>query len=118
MNDSIKAGSSAVSSARLTSGAKVKEAPQKQEQREPAKAVDSVISEVGKARESVEQISHAATARIEVVKENQSASRTKVSDVEEAARLAKDLKLNIRQNHDNAQQAHSINTSKAKDLLK
>lgn len=118
MNDSIKAGGTAVSSIRLSSGAKVKEAPKKKESNDSGKAVDSVISEVGKARESVERISRAENAKIEVIKQNESASRTKVEDVEEAARVAKDLKLNIRKKEDEAKQAHDLNSEKARELLK
>ncbi len=119
MNEGIKAGGSAVSLSRLSSGAQVKEAPKKTETKEPKQAVDSVVNEVGKARESVEKISDAATYKIEVAKQNESSSQSEVRDIENAARLAQDLELNIRKREGEANRAHDLShTSKIKDLLK
>lgn len=121
MNDSIKPGGSTgsnVPSSRLSSGAKAKEAPKKAEQRQPEKVVDSVVNEVGKARESVERITEAAPSRVEVTRQNESAANARLDDVDEAIRLSQDLELNIRRREDEAKAAHDINQGRAKDLLK
>ena len=118
MNDTIKPGGSAVASHRLLSGARVKDEPRKTEKREPERAVDSVVNEVGKAKESVEKLSSHASIKIEVIKQNETASKTRVEDVDEAVRLAKDLQINIRSRKQEASGAHDLDSNKAKELLK
>jgi hypothetical protein len=117
MNDSIKSsgGGGAVSSSRISSGAKVTEKKIKSSEQ----AVDRVVSDLGKTKESIERLSEAATTRIEVVKQNESSSRTRVEDLDEAIRLSKDLRLNIKVKEDQAKAAHDrIRTAAAKELLK
>jgi hypothetical protein len=115
MSESIKSGSSnAVRSDRLSSGVKVADRKPK----ESEKAVENVVSEVNKTKDSIERLTEAATSRIEVIKQNESSARIKVEDVDEALRLSKDLKINIESKPEEAKSAHSIRTLAAKELLK
>lgn len=118
MNDSIKPGSNAVSSLKLVSKPKAKEAPKRAEKEPQREAVDSVVSNLGKARESVDKIAETAGSRIEVIKQNEASSKTKVEDLDQALKLSKDLELNIKKNEDQARQAHDFDALKAKELLK
>jgi hypothetical protein len=116
MSDAVNGGGKPVPIARLFSGAKIQE--KKESADTPQKAVDSVVSGVDKARQSVERITEAATTRIEVIRQNESSSRTKVADVDEALRLSKNLRLNIQENEQRAKEAHDLDLSKIKELLK
>ena len=116
MNDSLRNGAKAVAYARLYSGAKVQEknaAPDT-----PEKAVELVVAGLDKAKQSVEKITEAATTRIEVIRQNETSSRVKVEDVDEAIRLSQNLVLNIGSNKKDAEQAHSLDLNAIKELLK
>ena len=82
-NDSaIRPGGSPVSSVKLQSGAKVKtpDAPKPT----PQRAVDSVVNEVGKAKDSVEKISDKGSTTDEVAAANREAAQNDIRDVEVA----------------------------------
>lgn len=116
-NDSaIRPGGSPVPSVKLQSGAKVKtpEAPKPA----PQQAVDSVVSEVGRARDSVEKISDRSSAADEVAAANREAAQNEIRDVEIAARRAKQFESNAGSDPVAALNAHKLDTERALELLK
>ena len=115
MKDKDSSGFRPVSSNRLSSGIKIGEINTRANS--PAKAVDSVLSELSKTKESIEKITDAATTRIEVIKHNEMAARVKVEDLDEALKLASGLKLNIKEKEDEAMAAHDVNLKAIKQLL-
>ena len=117
MNDAVKGGGVRASTMdRLFSGAKVKETNDNPDT--PEKAVNLVVAGVDKAKQSIEKITEAATTRIEVIRQNESSSRIKVEDVDQAIRLSQNLKLNITDNQEDAKGAHDLSTAAIKELLK
>ena len=116
MSDAINGGGKTVPIAQLFSGARVKEKQDIPDS--PQKAVDSVVAGVDKAKQSVERITEAATTRIEVIRQNEVASRVKVEDVDAAIHLSKNLRLNIQNNETEANDAHDLDMMKIKELLK
>ena len=114
----LTATGSAVTLDRIPSGFKVNDSNTKETSSPSDTAVQSVVSEVDKARETVERVTKSSAAHIEVIHQNQDAARVRVTDVEEAAKLAKGLKFNIQSNEELAIDAHDINRSRAKELLK
>jgi hypothetical protein len=116
MSDAVNRSGRSVPIAQLLSGAKV---PKKVDIPDsPRKAVDSVVAGVDKAKQSVERITEAATARIEVIRQNEASSRTKIEDVDEALRLSENLRLNIQDQERDAKVAHDLDKEKIKELLK
>lgn len=115
MKNKDSSGFRPVSSIRLSSGIKIGEINTRADSK--SKAIDAIVSELSKAKDSIDKISDAGNIRIEVIQHNEIAARAKVEDLDEAIRLATNLKFNIKNKKEEALAAHDVNIKAIKQLL-
>lgn len=102
---------------KLASGAKVKR--EQSAQPTPNKAVDSVVTEVSKAKESVGKIATGGGNSEDVASEVRAASQASVDNVEEAADIAHRVAKNAGTDPQKFFDAHDkFNKERARELLK